>query len=163
MDTSWYGSVAAFVEKSITRISACKTDLYSLRFTTIMQRARAKPGMELLDTEIGKTLWNLVHRKTSWVDTLILKEALREELRTTMTDVLAVVNPLWSSISSTGCENIETGTADVCLCTWTDGLFVDQEWTSVPFLMILLLKKKWSLQLFPARSYICNINILTGL
>ena len=88
--------------------------------------------MDLLDTEIGKTLWNLCAQDElpNEPHFAYLKAALREELRDNYPDQMALLLSILYDPQSVQLvrENVETGTTDgIAYALELLDLFVDQE------------------------------------
>jgi AAA family ATP:ADP antiporter len=109
-----------------------KQIFYSLRYTNYSAKGRERRQvMELLDTEIGKTMWNLCAQdELPDADHFkYLKEALREELRDNYDQISLLMSILYDPQSvQLVRENVETGTADgIAYALELLDLFVDQE------------------------------------
>lgn len=109
-----------------------KQIFYSLRFTNYSAKGRERRQvMELLDTEIGKTLWNLCAQEelSDAEHFRYLKEALREELRDNYDQISLLMSILYDPQSvQLVRENVETGTSDgIAYALELMDLFVDQE------------------------------------
>ncbi len=109
-----------------------KEIFFSLRFTNYQAKGRERSQvMELLDTEIGKTLWNLCAQEELPEDEhfKFLKEALREELRDNYDQLSLLLSILYDPNSvQLVRENVETGTVDgIAYALELLDLFVDQE------------------------------------
>jgi len=109
-----------------------KQIFYSLRFTNYSAKGRERRQvMDLLDTEIGKTLWNLCAQEElpEIEHFAFLKAALREELRDNYDQISLLMSILYDPQSvQLVRENVETGTADgVAYALELMDLFVDQE------------------------------------
>jgi AAA family ATP:ADP antiporter len=109
-----------------------KQIFYSLRYTNYNAKGRERRQvMELLDTEIGKTLWNLcAQEELPDVEHFrFLKEALREELRDNYDQISLLMSILYDPQSMQLVrENVETGTSDgIAYALELMDLFVDQE------------------------------------
>ncbi len=109
-----------------------KQIFYSLRYTNYSAKGRERRQvMELLDTEIGKTMWNLcAQAELPEADHFkYLKEALREELRDNYDQISLLMSILYDPQSvQLVRENVETGTADgIAYALELLDLFVDQE------------------------------------
>ncbi|MBL7863880.1 MAG: HEAT repeat domain-containing protein [Cyclobacteriaceae bacterium] len=109
-----------------------KQIFYSLRFTNYNAKGRERRQvMDLLDTEVGKTLWNL-NAQEELPDEQhfsFLKQALREELRDNYDQISLLMSILYDPQSvQLVRENVETGTADgIAYAMELLDLFVDQE------------------------------------
>ncbi|HWA32584.1 MAG TPA: hypothetical protein VG737_00570 [Cyclobacteriaceae bacterium] len=139
-----------------------KQIFYSLRYTNYSAKGRERRQvMELLDTEIGKTMWNLcAQEELPDVDHFkYLKEALREELRDNFDQISLLMSILYDPQSvQLVRENVETGTADgIAYALELLDLFVDQELKPkiVPIFDDIPVKEKMSrLQTyFPREEY----------
>ncbi len=109
-----------------------KQIFYSLRFTNYVAKGRERNQvMDLLDTEIGKTLWNLNAQEELPEEPhfSFLKQALREELRDNYDQISLLMSILYDPISvQLVRENVETGTSDgIAYAMELLDLFVDQE------------------------------------
>ena len=109
-----------------------KQIFYSLRFTNYNAKGRERRQViELLDTEIGKTLWNLCAQEELPEEEhfSFLKEALREELRDNYDQISLLMSILYDPQSvQLVRENVETGTTDgIAYAMELMDLFVDQE------------------------------------
>ncbi|CAN5228881.1 hypothetical protein BH09BAC3_BH09BAC3_20820 [soil metagenome] len=109
-----------------------KQIFYSLRFTNYSAKGRERRQvMELLDTEIGKTLWNLCAQEELPDEEHFsyLKAALREELRDNYDQISLLMSILYDPQSvQLVRENVETGTSDgIAYALELMDLFVDQE------------------------------------
>ena len=109
-----------------------KQIFYSLRYTNYTAKGRERRQvMDLLDTEIGKTLWNLCAQEelSDAEHFKYLKEALREELRDNYDQISLLMSILYDPQSvQLVRENVETGTADgIAYAMELMDLFVDQE------------------------------------
>ena len=94
-----------------------KQILYSLRFINYQAKGREALALkDLLDTEIGKTLWNLtalqeIPEKEDYYD--YLRQALREEIRDNYDHMTLLLSLLYDPQSvQLVRDNIETGTPD---------------------------------------------------
>lgn len=109
-----------------------KQIFYSLRFTNYNAKGRERNQvMDLLDTEIGKTLWNL-NAQEELPDAphfTFLKQALREELRDNYDQISLLMSILYDPQSvQLVRENVETGTSDgIAYAMELLDLFVDQD------------------------------------
>ncbi len=139
-----------------------KQIFYSLRYTNYSAKGRERNQvMDLLDTEIGKTLWNLCAQEELPEDDhfKFLKEALREELRDNYDQISLLMSILYDPQSMQLVrENQETGTADgIAYALELMDLFVDQELKPklFPLLDDISVKEKMSrLQVyFPREDY----------
>ena len=139
-----------------------KQIFYSLRYTNYSAKGRERRQvMELLDTEIGKTMWNLcAQEELPEADHFrYLKEALREELRDNYDQISLLMSILYDPQSvQLVRENVETGTADgIAYALELLDLFVDQELKPkiVPIFDDIAVKEKMNrLQTyFPRESY----------
>ncbi len=139
-----------------------KQIFYSLRFTNYNAKGRERNQvMELLDTEIGKTLWNLCAQEElpNVEHFKFLKEALREELRDNNDQISLLMSILYDPQSvQLVRENIETGTSDgIAYALELMDLFVDQEMKPKLFPLFddISVKEKMNrLQVyFPRESY----------
>jgi AAA family ATP:ADP antiporter len=109
-----------------------KQIFYSLRFTNYQAKGRERRQViELLDTEIGKTLWNLcAQEELPDVEHFsFLKSALREELRDNYDQISLLLSILYDPQSvQLVRENVETGTADgIAYALELLDLFVDAD------------------------------------
>jgi AAA family ATP:ADP antiporter len=109
-----------------------KQIFYSLRFTNYQAKGRERRQvMELLDTEIGKTLWNsCAQEELPDIEHLsFLKSALREELRDNYDQISLLLSILYDPQAvQLVRENVETGTADgIAYALELLDLFVDAE------------------------------------
>ena len=109
-----------------------KQIFYSLRFTNYSAKGRERRQViDLLDTEVGKTLWNLcAQEELPEVEHFeFLKAALREELRDNYDQISLLMSILYDPQSvQLVRENVETGTADgIAYALELLDLFVDQE------------------------------------
>ena len=109
-----------------------KQIFYSLRFTNYNAKGRERRQvMDLLDTEIGKTLWNLNAQEELPEEQhfSFLKQALREELRDNYDQISLLMSILYDPQSvQLVRENVETGTADgIAYAMELLDLFVDQD------------------------------------
>ncbi len=139
-----------------------KQIFYSLRYTNYSAKGRERRQvMDLLETEIGKTLWNLCAQEELPGDEhfKLLKEAFREELRDNNDQISLLMSILYDPQSMQLVrENIETGTADgIAYALELMDLFVDQELKPklFPLLDDIVVKEKMSrLQTyFPREEY----------
>ncbi len=109
-----------------------KQIFYSLRFTNYTAKGRERNQViDLLDTEISKTLWNLNAQEELPEEThfSFLKQALREELRDNYDQISLLMSILYDPQSvQLVLENVETGTADgIAYAMELLDLFVDQD------------------------------------
>ncbi|MDZ4715439.1 MAG: hypothetical protein SH819_08220 [Cytophagales bacterium] len=109
-----------------------KQIFYSLRFTNYSAKGRERHQViDLLDTEVGKTLWNLCAQDELPDDDHFkyLKAALREELRDNYDQLSLLMSILYDPQSvQLVRENVEAGTADgIAYALELMDLFVDQE------------------------------------
>lgn len=109
-----------------------KQIFYSLRHTNYSAKGRERNQvMDLLDTEIGKTLWNLCAQDELPDEPhfAYLKAALREELRDNYDQMALLLSILYDPQSvQLVRENVETGTTDgIAYALELLDLFVDQE------------------------------------
>ncbi len=109
-----------------------KQIFYSLRFTNYTAKGRERNQvMDLLDTEIGKTLWNLNAQEelTEEQHFSFLKAALVEELRDNYDQISLLMSILYDPQSvQLVRENVETGTADgITYAMELLDLFLDQD------------------------------------
>lgn len=109
-----------------------KQIFFSLRFTNYKAQGRERNQvMDLLDTEVGKTLWNLNAQEElpELEHFSYLKQALREELRDNYDQISLLMSILYDPDSvQLVRENVETGTADgIAYAMELLDLFVDQE------------------------------------
>lgn len=109
-----------------------KQIFYSLRFTNYTAKGRERNQViDLLDTEVSKTSWNLNAQEELPDDHhfSFLKEALREELRDNYDQISLLMSILYDPQSvQLVRENVETGTADgIAYAMELLDLFVDQE------------------------------------
>jgi len=109
-----------------------KQIFYSLRYTNYTAQGRERNQvMDLLDTEVGKTLWNLNAQEELPEETHFsyLKQALREELRDNYDQISLLMSILYDPVSvQLVRENVETGTSDgIAYAMELLDLFVDQE------------------------------------
>ncbi len=109
-----------------------KQIFYSLRYTNYNAKGRERRQvMDLLDTEIGKTMWNLCAQDELPDDEhfTYLKAALREELRDNYDQLSLLMSILYDPQSvQLVRENVETGTTDgIAYALELMDLFVDQE------------------------------------
>ena len=109
-----------------------KQIFYSLRFTNYSAKGRERRQViDLLDTEVGKTLWNLCAQEElpEVAHFELLKAALREELRDNYDQISLLMSILYDPQSvQLVRENVETGTADgIAYALELLDLFVDQE------------------------------------
>ena len=139
-----------------------KQIFYSLRFTNYSAKGRERRQViDLLDTEIGKTLWNLcAQEELPEVEHFeFLKAALREELRDNYDQISLLMSILYDPQSvQLVRENVETGTADgIAYALELLDLFVDQEVKPklLPLFDDIAVKEKMNrLQIyFPRESY----------
>lgn len=106
--------------------------LYSLRYINYRASGRqAHQVMDLLDAEIGKTLWNLAaqHELPNLDVYKLLREALREEIRTNYHQLTVLLSILYDPEAvQLVRENIESGDPDgIAYAIELMDLFVDQE------------------------------------
>lgn len=109
-----------------------KQIFYSLRYTNYNAKGRERRQvMELLDTEIGKTLWNsCAQEELPDVEHFsFLKGALKEELRDNYDQISLLLSILYDPQSvQLVRENVETGTTDgIAYALELLDLFVDQD------------------------------------
>jgi hypothetical protein len=109
-----------------------KQIFYSLRFTNYNAKGRERNQViDLLDTEISKTLWNLNAQEELPDEPhfRFLKQALREELRDNYDQISLLMSILYDPQSvQLVRENVETGTADgIAYAMELLDLFVDQD------------------------------------
>lgn len=109
-----------------------KQIFFSLRYTNYNAKGRERRQvMELLDTEIGKTLWNLCSQEELPEEEhfSFLKEALKEELRDNYDQISLLLSILYDPQSvQLVRENVETGTTDgIAYALELLDLFVDQD------------------------------------
>ena len=109
-----------------------KQIFYSLRLTNYSAKGRERRQViDLLDTEVGKTLWNLCAQEElpEVAHFELLKAALREELRDNYDQISLLMSILYDPQSvQLVRENVETGTADgIAYALELLDLFVDQE------------------------------------
>lgn len=109
-----------------------KQIFYSLRFTNYIAKGRERNQViDLLDTEISKTLWNLNAQEELPEEKhfSFLKQALREELRENYDQISLLMSILYDPQSvQLVLENVETGTADgIAYAMELLDLFVDQD------------------------------------
>lgn len=106
--------------------------LYSLRYINYRATGRqAQQVMDLLDAEIGKTLWNLaaLHELPDTEVYSLLRQALREEIRTNYHQLTILLSILYDPEAvQLVRENIESGDPDgIAYAIELMDLFVDQE------------------------------------
>lgn len=106
--------------------------LYSLRYINYRATGRqAQQVMDLLDSEIGKTLWNLaaLHELPDTRSFRLLREALREEIRTNYHQLTVLLSILYDPEAiQLVRENIESGDPDgIAYAIELMDLFVDQD------------------------------------
>ncbi len=106
--------------------------LYSLRYINYRATGRhAQQVMDLLDAEIGKTLWNLaaLHELPDTDVYRLLREALREEIRTNYHQLTVLLSILYDPEAvQLVRENIESGDPDgIAYAIELMDLFVDQD------------------------------------
>lgn len=109
-----------------------KQIFYSLRFTNYTAKGRERNQViDLLDTEVSKTLWNLNAQEELPEEQhfSFLKQALREELRDNYDQISLLMSILYDPQSvQLVRENVETGTVDgIAYAMELMDLFVDQE------------------------------------
>ncbi len=109
-----------------------KQIFYSLRYTNYSAKGRERRQvMDLLDTEIGKTMWNLCAQEElpDAEHFAYLKAALREELRDNYDQLSLLMSILYDPQSvQLVRENVETGTTDgITYALELMDLFVEQE------------------------------------
>ncbi len=109
-----------------------KQIFYSLRFTNYTAKGRERNQvMDLLDTEIGKTLWNLNAQEELPDEPhfSFLKNALREELRDNYDQISLLMSILYDPQSvQLVRESVETGTSDgIAYAMELLDLFLDQD------------------------------------
>ncbi len=109
-----------------------KQIFFSLRYTNYIAKGRERNQvMDLLDTEISKTLWNLNAQEELPEEPhfSFLKQALREELRDNYDQISLLMSILYDPVSvQLVRENVETGTTDgIAYAMELLDLFVDQD------------------------------------
>ena len=109
-----------------------KQIFFSLRYTNYNAKGRERRQvMDLLDTEIGKTLWNLCSQEELPDEEHFsyLKGALKEELRDNYDQISLLLSILYDPQSvQLVRENVETGTTDgIAYALELLDLFVDQD------------------------------------
>jgi ATP:ADP antiporter, AAA family len=143
--------------------------LFCLRFIKYQAKGRESSQIkELLDVEIGKTLWNLAALKELPSDTEhfnFLREALNEEIRENYDYIGLLLSLLYDPQSvQLAQENIETGTTDgIAYGLELLDLFVDQDLKPklIPILDDTSVSEKMEqLQIYFPREYYTSIQTL---
>jgi HEAT repeat protein len=139
-----------------------KQILYSLRYINYRAAGRqAREVMDLLETEIGKTLWNLaaLSELPEQDEFLLLREALREEIRLNYDQITILLSILYDPEAvQLVRENIQSGDPNgIAYAIELMDLFVDQDLKPKLFPLfddIPIEKKLELLQIyFPRESY----------
>lgn len=139
-----------------------KQILYSLRYINYHATGRqAREVMDLLETEIGKTLWNLaaLSELPEEEDFVLLREALREEIRLNYDQITILLSILYDPEAvQLVRENIQSGDPNgIAYALELMDLFVDQDLKPKLFPLfddITIERKLEQLQVyFPRESY----------
>ncbi|MCK6618359.1 MAG: MFS transporter [Cyclobacteriaceae bacterium] len=139
-----------------------KQILYSLRYINYRATGRqAREVMDLLETEIGKTLWNLaaLSELPDQEEYLLLREAIREEIRLNYDQITILLSILYDPEAvQLVRENIQSGDPNgIAYAIELMDLFVDQDLKPKLFPLfddIAIEKKLEQLQIyFPRESY----------
>ncbi|QOI98633.1 MAG: HEAT repeat domain-containing protein [Flammeovirgaceae bacterium] len=139
-----------------------KQILYSLRYINYRATGRqAREVMDLLETEIGKTLWNLaaLSELPDQEEYMLLREAVREEIRLNYDQITILLSILYDPEAvQLVRENIQSGDPNgIAYAIELMDLFVDQDLKPKLFPLfddIAIEKKLEQLQIyFPRESY----------